>query len=406
MLIRAKHVVPVDGPVIKNGAVRIVGNRIAEVGSARSVDGSPTVDFGDAVILPGFVNAHTHLELGFCATLASDSLDFIPWLVRLIDARRRSVDRSGDVAKSVRDGVHQSLSAGVTTLGDITTDPQLTRAELTRGPLRVVSFGEVIAMGAGREQLRNRLESALDDSYVSDCVSVGVSPHSPYTVEPDGIRACADAATRLQLPLCMHLAETEAESQFTRDAAGPFRIFLDELGFWDERASCSHLSPVALAHACSALGPRTVLAHCNYVDDEDIDLFVRTGVHVVYCPRTHAAFGHQPHRFDAMLNAGVNVCFGTDSLASNPSLSVLDEIRFVGRTRCDVAPATLIAMGTLRGAIALGLSDIVGTLSVGKSADLTVVPLDASGSSNALDNLLSSNHRPIATYIRGRRINV
>jgi len=405
MLIRAKHVVPVDGPAIKNGAVRIAGDHIAEVGSAKSVDGSPTIDFGDAVILPGFVNAHTHLELGYCSALATDSLDFIAWLDRLIDARRRSIDLSADMAGSVRDGVHLSLSAGVTTLGDITTDPRLTRAELTRGPLRVVSFGEVIAMGATRGQLRDRLESALGDAHASGYVSVGVSPHSPYTVEPDGIRACADAATRLRLPLCMHLAETEAESQFTRDAAGPFRTFLERLRLWDGQTPCSHLSPVALAHACGALGSRTVLAHCNYVDDGDINLFVRTGAHVVYCPRTHAAFGHQPHRFDTMLNAGVNVCFGTDSLASNPSLSVLDEVRFVGRMRCDVEPATLIAMGTLRGAIALGLSDVIGTLSPGKSADLTVVPLDPSGSSDALDNLLACDHQPIATYIRGRRLN-
>ena len=150
------------------------------------------------------------------------------------------------------------------------------------------------------------------------------------------------------------------------------------------------------------LGPQTVLAHANYVSDSDIALIAASGASVAYCPRTHAAFGHPPHRFRDMLRAGVNVCLGTDSLASNPSLSILDELRLLQSKCHDVAPEDLLALGTLRGACALGFSHAVGSLTPGKSADFAVIPLPATAPT--WDETLNSRNAPAAVYVQGQEL--
>ncbi|MEE9294748.1 MAG: amidohydrolase family protein [Phycisphaerae bacterium] len=414
MLLRARYVLPVDGPPIKNGAVRVSGDCIAQVGRARDLTGlppangdaavDPVIDFGDAVILPGLVNAHTHLDLTHWAGKVEPDSDFVGWLERLRVAMHAADDIQRELADSADEGMRRSLALGVTTVGDITSRPAAVRRQLSHGPLRVVSFGEVIATGKNRGRLSRRLQAAVDGTYASDYLAIAVSPHAPYTIESDGIRACVESAGRLGLRMCMHLAESPAEARYTQRGDGPFRDFLERMGLWDEVTRCPRMAPVALAHVCGVLGPRTVLAHCNYVSDEDMRLIRASGAHVAYCPRTHAAFGHEPHRFGEMMAMGINVCVGTDSLASNPSLSVLDEIRFLRSMWADFDGHTLLEMATIRGARALGLADRIGTLTPGKSADITVVPLDSNGLSDPLENLLTSKLQPAATIVRGRKV--
>jgi len=167
VLIRARYVFPVTAPIIRDGAVRTERRVIAEVGPARSVSGTPVIDFGDAVVLPGFVNAHTHLELGHLAGRVPPGLDFTDWLERLLHARGTGAEFDELAAQSAREGVKASLRCGVTTVGDITRRPDVVRAELKHGPLRVVSFGEVIAIGRGRDRLGARLDAALDRRHAS-----------------------------------------------------------------------------------------------------------------------------------------------------------------------------------------------------------------------------------------------
>lgn len=404
MLLRAKHVVPVDGPSIKNGAVRIDRGRIAEIGPARRVHGEPRVDFADAVIFPGLVNAHTHLELTHLAGKVPPGPNFIDWLERLLTSMREIGNPAGWFSDSAREGMRQSLAVGVTTVGDISSRPVDVRPVLSHGPLRSVSFGEVTAMGTRRARLSERLQAATDSSSASERLTIGISPHSPYSIEPDGIRACVEAATRLDLRVCMHVAESREEAEFTQQNAGDFRAFLERLGVWDGGLQCPRLSPVSLARACGILGDRTLLAHCNYVSEDDITLLAVSGTHVAYCPRTHAAFGHDPHRFGDMLTAGVNVCIGTDSLASNPSLSVLDEIRFLRKQFEQCNGDSLLSMATIRGARALGVASQTGSLTVGKWADLAVVPLETNGPADPVENVLRSTMPPVATFARGVRI--
>ena len=148
-------------------------------------------------------------------------------------------------------------------------------------------------------------------------------------------------------------------------------------------------------------GKRTVIAHANYVTDGDIGVIAHTGASVAYCPRTHRAFGHPPHRFRDMLAAGINVCLGTDSLVSNPSLSILDELRFLRREHLDVSPDEILAMGTLRGARALGFAKTAGSIIAGKSADLAVIPLDPTTREHGWESMFEATRPPIAVYIAG-----
>ena len=406
MILRARYVQAGRGHTIENGAVRIENGRIAEIGPAPAVSGSPTDDLGDSLLLPGFVNAHTHLELTHLAGRVPPGGDFLRWMGRLVKAMRVVGDEEG-VRDAVQRGRTLSLQAGVTTVGDITRLPAMTRPVLADGPLRVLSFGEVIAVGALRHRLGDRLAAATDSSARSAFLEVGISPHAPYTLEPEGLRACASRAEACGLRMSMHLAETPEEALFTTRLTGPVRSFFKRHGVWDRRVPCPHLPPVEYAATAGVLGPETVLAHVNYVSDEEIDRIEASGAHVVYCPRTHDAFGHPPHPFRRMLDRGVNVCVGTDSLASNPSLSVLEELRFLRGRHPDMPAAVLIEMGTVRAARALGMDAQprrVGAIAPGFWADLTVIPLDPTGPADPLDNILQSRTDPLRTCVAGRWI--
>ena len=396
-LLAARYVVPGDRPPIKQGRVLIHGARIAAVGAADEIDGAVTTDFGDAVLLPGLVNAHTHLELSDLAGKVPPGPDFADWLGRLMTQVRSEPPTHVSVAEAVCRGVMQSTTAGVTAIGDIARNHSWVRAALAQASLRGVSYGEVIAVGARRDGLDELLASAADAHAAGPCLRIGVSPHAPYTVEPDGLRRCGQVAVGQDLPVCIHAAETEEEAVFTMTGGGPLADHLRRVGVWDEHIPVTGLRPIQLLHGCGLLAPRTLLAHANYADDDDIRLLSSSGASVVYCPRTHHAFGHRPHRFCEMLRAGVNVCVGTDSLASNPDLSVLSELRFLYARGFGLSPEQTLAMGTIRGAKALGLDEQLGSITVGKCADLVVIPL--SGAS--WESILESDDGPMSVLVGG-----
>ena len=404
MILKARHVLPVDSPSIENGAVEINGDRIVAVGPAGRFSGQSAIDYGDAVICPGFVNAHTHLELSHLAGKVPPSPDLIDWLWRMVQVSRQTPTTTAEtVRRSMRTGIEQSLKAGVTTVGDITRLPTLTRGPLAASGLHAVSFGEIIAIGTGRDSLTERLAAAASIEYQSERMRVGISPHAPYSVEPAGLVACAARAAEMNSPLCIHLAESPDEDTFTRNGSGPFADFGRRMGLWDRDVPASGCGPVELARRTGMLTGRTIIAHGNYLIVDDIAMIAQADTSVAYCPRTHAAFGHDPHPFRELLRAGANVCIGTDSLASNPSLSILDELRFVHELYPGFSPEALMAMGTIRGARALGLGNQAGSLAPGKSADLAVIPLESS-STAGWPSILESPHAPRSTYLTGRAV--
>jgi aminodeoxyfutalosine deaminase len=406
-LLRARWVAPVDRPSIRDGAVVVVGERIAAVGDATEIAGNylkaDWQDLGETVLLPGLVNAHAHLELSDTPG-TRDRWDgpLADWLIQVI----RNAPPDGDanrVSRAVGIGVDQCLRFGVTTVGDITRQPALTRPLLRNSPLRVVSFGEVQAMAHRRHLLEPRLAAAADRTHEGGRLKVGLSPHAPYSVEPGGYERCVGLAKAGGFLLSTHLAESADEAAFLSDHAGPLRRVWDFLQAWDDQVPRVAGGPIRFAESLGLLDVPTVLAHVNYCDNDEMRVLAHGRASVVYCPRTHAYFGHPPHRWRDMLAAGINVALGTDSLASSPDLNLLDDLRFVRQIAPDMPANDLWALVTRGAARALQMGDVVGTITPGKQADLVCFPMPA-GDSDPLEAVLRERVIPAGVWIAGERV--
>jgi len=197
------------------------------------------------------------------------------------------------------------------------------------------------------------------------------------------------------------LAETIEEHEFLLDGTGPWLDFLKRIDRWHNSFHCPHLSPVKYFLQLELADQPFLLAHVNYITDDELDLLAQSNHSVAYCPRSHSYFGHQPHRFPQMLSRGINVCLGTDSLACNDSLSILDEMRFIHKQNPGFCTETLLKMATINGATALRWQDKVGTIALGKEADLIAIPLTDS-SAEPLSDILRSSVSPKLTIVRGK----
>ena len=302
--------------------------------------------------------------------------------------------------RSIAIGVEQCLRFGVTSVGDISKNCRLTRPLLGRGPLRIVSFGEVQGMGQRRTLLEERLAAAVDPTCATQRLRIGITPHAPYSIEPEGYRRCLESARQYGMPLATHLAETPDESAFLADHSGPFRELWDFLGFLDDRVPRFAGGPIRMASSLGLLDYPTLLAHVNYCDDSELDLLAQGRASVVYCPRTHAYFGHAPHRWQEMLACGINVAVGTDSCASSPDLNVVDDLRILRRLAPQMAAQKLWELVTLRAARALGMDQDVGMIARGKCADFSAFAI---AGDDPLTEILDGAGVPIALWIGGER---
>jgi cytosine/adenosine deaminase-related metal-dependent hydrolase len=389
LTVTARWLFPVAGPPLKHGCLSFAGERITAVEppGRRAAD----VDFGNAAILPGLVNAHTHLDLSGMRGLAPPSTDFIAWLRQVIAHRRvRTPDR---VAADVRAGLAECLACGTTLVGDISADGGSWSA-LVDAPLRAVVFRELIGLPKDRaERAWQSAQQWLGECSPTPLCRPGLSPHAPYSARVSLIKAAASSG----LPVAVHLAESFAERELLEEHAGPFVPFLQDLGAWD---------PVGLAKSpehvlrLAASDVPTLFIHGNYLA---ASAAVPTTACVVYCPRTHAAFGHSPHPIRDLLGRNIRVALGTDSLASNPDLSILSEMRFLHVEHPDLRSELLLQLATLNGAEALGWAELCGSLETGKSADFIVLPLPENEAVDPHESWLDDDCEPAQVWIRGRQ---
>jgi cytosine/adenosine deaminase-related metal-dependent hydrolase len=399
----ARFILPVEGDPIPDGLLEIRDGRIARIGPR---DGrAPDLDLGNAAITPGFVNAHTHLELGPLGGGQADPGE-IAWLRRVIEQRRRS--KPDHVRAQIGQNLRQALAAGTTMIGDITTAGASWRT-VAAMPVRGVVFTEVIGLQRMRalqtsQEAWEWLGSIRPEEQVSACARPGLSPHAPYSTAGWLYHRAASS----RLPLTTHLAEMPEELELLDRGEGPLRTFLEELGAWDEDWSPIGPRPSDFVRRGELRQADWLIAHGTYLDPDDYwQLRPEAApdgqrVAVAYCPRTHARFGHDPHPFRAMLERGVVVCIGTDSLASAPTLSVLDEIRFLHARDDSLGGALLLTMATLFGAWALRADTVTGSLKPGKSADLAVIPLPDRDDPDPYRLVLESDLPVRATLFEGR----
>ena len=368
-VVSADWVVPVEGEPIADGAVAIAEDgRIAAVGPARELGAGDS--FSGCVILPGFVNCHSHLEYAVYAGFG-DGLPFSSWIG--LHVRRKGLLDLDDMRAIATDGAHACLRSGITTVGDCSFAGAAAEAASATG-LRAIVYLEVF----GRDveamdrfaELRDRVEPVL-----SERVALGVSPHAPYTCALELYEACSD----LGLPTATHLAESAAERAFLVDGAGHWSAFADML------VPPPGTTGIRMLAGAGLLGPRLMAAHCVHVDDDEIALLARHAVGVAHCPRSNGILGCGIAPLDRLLDAGIPVGIATDSPASTPSFDLFEELRtaIVAARAREQRPDALTAhraleLATLGGARVLGLDDEVGSLAPGKWADLTVVSLDDS----------------------------
>lgn len=366
----ARWLFPIDAPPLERGTITIAHDKIVAVETHGTR--TPAVDLGNAAIVPGFVNAHTHLDLTGARGLCPPMPDFTQWLRSVIAFRRARTTEQ--VQADIATGIAEGFRYGATLIGDIASGGASWDL-LTDAKGRFVVFHELLGLTEeGAKQGWQNTKLWLSQRNTHELCYAGVSPHAPYSVH----RTQYSVLGTLALPIATHLAETNEELQLLRDHTGPFVEFLKLLGVWNPDG--------LIADPWTVIGalPRGLFVHGNYLDPATPFLPTQT---VVVCPRTHAAFAHPHHPFPKM---NVRVALGTDSLASNPDLDILAEARFLRRHYPEVEPAAIMRMLTLSGAEALGFDNVTGSLTVGKSADLVIMPLPSDDRDDPHDLLLDS----------------
>ena len=355
--------------------MRVDGNCIIEVGAWADVKNkSEAVDLGEVILLPGLVNAHCHLDYTDFVGAIPTPRSFTDWINAIVDLKK-DVDDAAH-RESWLHGAAQCLRHGTTTLGNIETRPDLLPELWAATPLRVASFLELIVTRAQSDTAQAVADATnWIASHKPPSGHAGLSPHAPYTTNPDLLEACA--AT--DLPMAMHLAESAEEDEMFRQGSGPLYERLAAAG--REMADCGRGSPIAHANRSGLLSENLIAIHGNYLDNDDIHLLAENHVSLVHCPRSHAYFGHAPFRAEALRTAGVNLCLGTDSLATmragDAELSLFEELRaYCGAFPDSVDLETLLQCVTVNPARALGMAGQVGELAVDAFADLMTLPFD------------------------------
>ncbi|MCL2881796.1 MAG: amidohydrolase family protein [Coriobacteriia bacterium] len=389
MLIKAHYVLPVSAPYIENGAVVVRDDKIVAVGAASKLEqdypAEPVYDYGLAALIPGFVDAHTHLEYTALRGIVDD-VPYAQWKSAVMS--HESTFTARDWEDSAHLGALEALASGITTIADITQSGASGRAAQAAG-LRGIIYREV--EGMDRSQLDAVMDAALSDisdwesAFDSERLEVGIAPHSPYSCHPQLFGAVRDYAADGR-PVAMHLAGSREEYQFVK--YGSSMLGFDVREQYDAQAPLwlpTGVSPVRYVDQWQIFSvPRFMAIHCTQVDEEDIAILARAQVSIAHCPRCNAKLGMGTAPVDEFLEAGLVIGLGTDSPAATNTMGMFAEMSsglLIQRSQSTqtrkrfFSAHQYLQFATLDGARALGLDDRIGSLEPGKLADLVVVDL-------------------------------
>lgn len=420
-ILSSDFVLPISSAPVSNGAVLIEKDKILAVGKLEQLrEEFPLAEideFGEAVIMPGFVNAHSHLELtamrGFLDDLEDD---FSSWLITLSKTRAEKLTDE-DIEISAKWGVLEGLRAGVTCFADIGRYGKAGFEALKKTGLRGIVFQET-EFSPKNEEAENDF-AKLEEKFLTlretetSLVKAGISPHAPYTVSRRLFEIIADYALRENVKLSIHAAESKEEINFMRFGKGFLAGVYAKLGLtWEtpKVASIEYLEQTGILQA------QPLLAHCVYVNERDIGIIKESDSRIAHCPKSNAKFGHGVAQLEEFLDCNLRVGFGSDSVASNNTCDILEESRFAAlfaRARDSkkkfLGAPEIIETATLGGARAIGLESEIGTLEPGKQADVIVISLKAVAQQPVHDIysalLFASNARDVKlTMVAGEEI--
>ena len=404
MIIRARQVVTMDAPPIENGAVAIEGNRIVAVGTVPDlqwVSAGPVIDLGEMVLLPGLINAHCHLDYSMMRGAIAAPRQFTAWVQR-INALKRSLD-SADYLAAIRRGFAELRKWGTTSVCNIEAFPEL-MTQLGPSPVRTWWFYEMI-------DIRHRITT---DDVVAGALAFfqhrgnsldtfGLSPHAPYTASLNLYQLANACASSFTMPLTTHLAESAEEFEMFHHAGGALYDFMKSLK--RPMTDCGSSTPFGHLWSNGAVGPQWLLVHMNTLIEEDFQLLAGlprgAGPHIVHCPGSHRYFGHPPFPGRRLYELGVNLCLGTDSLASTDSLSLFEEMRALSTAEPGLRPEELLRMVTVNPARALRRRGQLGKIAPGAIADLIALP--APGTLGGVYEDIVNHDKPVTwTMIDGQ----
>jgi len=379
MIIRSRIVVPMVGEPINNGAIAIVGSVIAGVGRFEDVKanhGGDVLDLGEQILLPGLINGHSHLDYTLLRNQIPPQPAFTDW-IRAINSHRAALSEEDYIA-SIDAGLAEVQKFGTTTLLNLEAFPELL-PRIPRPLLRAWWCAEMIDV---RERVPvQELSEHLHDWFESHpewLGGFGLAPHAPFTASAQLFSAASEISRKHNLPVTTHVAESREEMQMFRDASGPLFDFLKNIGRPME--DCGGKTPLSSLMQNQMLDKRWILAHLNELTEDDFDLLARTKkFHIAHCPRSHTFFRHTPFELRRLRTLGFNICLGTDSLASNSSLSLFSEMRELLRKEPWISPREVLTMATVNAAHAIGHADSLGRISPGFRADLIAIPSARTG---------------------------
>jgi cytosine/adenosine deaminase-related metal-dependent hydrolase len=405
-IIAASHLLPINSPPLQGGAVAFEDGIIKAVGTLEDIRrdiSAPVLEFPGYALLPGLVNAHTHLELThFQAWLLRKGLQYSPrtfvdWIIQVIKIKRTL--QPDELISSLREGLDISLQAGTTMVGDVLSDLRLLPAYCD-----TALSGRIYLEFIGQSTPNNVEELQQHVKGVPEGFLAGVAPHSPYTVSADYFSSIANAARSCNLPITMHLAESREEMAFFHDSTGKIATDLYPFVNWEQYIPMPlRTTPISWIDAANGFGPDFLAVHLVHINSSDARIIKQSGASVVLCPRSNQRLdvGRAPlHLFRSL---DIPIALGTDSLASNDSLSLWDEMRFLLELYPDqLTPVELLVMGTLNGAKAIGREMEAGSLEPGKRADfLLVEPLHPPFTADLPEQLLY-NSRVSGVWTGGR----
>ena len=403
MIIRARFVVTMDGAPVENGAVAVSGNRIVDVGrfdDIRTRSAGNTLDLGEQVLLPGLINAHCHLDYSCLRGKIAPQKSFTDW-IRAINAEKSELSPKDYVA-SINDGFEEAKRFGTTAIANLTAFPEL--ISQLQPPIRTWWFAELIDIRAP-ESANELVDSAIESLGRARPPGApwGLAPHALFTGSENLYRCCEEIARDQGILLTTHLAESREEMEMFRDASGPLYEFIKSIG--RPMNDCGKTTPLELF--LGALGdralPQWIVAHLNELTESDFELLERSNskFHVVHCPGSHNYFCHSPFAFERLRSLGFNVCLSTDSLASNETLSLFDEMRAFQKNFPQVSPDEIFQMVTVNPARALRYENALGQIRPGFAADLVAIP--CSGSTNMFEQILAFD-APVSWIIRNGKM--